>query len=82
MYRLKTGVNLKLLEQFGYHKSIDDSCHKCYRKDLEYLDYIAIYENGTVFIDVEDFSGNSWEKYQEELLSDLIKADLVEKIGE
>ena len=81
MLKIKDDVDLKELEQFGYHKSIDDSCHECYRKDLEYIDYIAIYENGTVFIDIEDFSGNSWEKYQEELLSDLIKADLVEKVN-
>lgn len=80
MYILKTGVNIKRLEQFGYHKAIDDGCHECYRKDLEYTDYIAIYENGTILIDVEDFCGSSWSEFQEKMLSDLIKADLVEKV--
>lgn len=79
-YKLKEDVNFNQLEQFGYYKGLDDSCHKAYIKDLEYNDYIAIYEDKTILVDVEDFCGSSWKKFIEDLLQDLIQADLVERI--
>lgn len=80
MLRIKEGIDLKELEKLGYRLGIDDSCHEAYIKDLEYNDYIAIYEDRTIFIDVEDFCGSSWEKFEEELLNDLFLADMVERI--
>lgn len=80
MLRIKEGIDLKELEKFGYRLGIDDSCHEAYIKDLEYNDYIAIYEDRTIFIDVEDFCGSSWERFEKELLNDLFLADMVERI--
>ena len=80
MLKIKDGVDLKELEKFGYHKGLDDGCHEAYIKELEYNDYIAIYEDKNILIDVEDFCGNSWKEFEEELLYDLIKADMVEKV--
>ena len=57
----------------------DDGCHKAYIKDLEYNDYIAIYDDRRIFIDIEDFCGSSWEELENKLLYDLIKANLVVK---
>ena len=80
MLKIKDNVDLKELEKFGYYLGQDDGCHKAYIKDLEYNDYIAIYDDRTILIDVEDFCGSSWEEFEEKLLQDLIKADLVEKV--
>ena len=82
MFKIKDDVDLKELEKFGYYKGLDDSCHEAYIKQLEYLDYIAIYNNRTIFIDVEDFYGNSFEKFEQEVLYDLIQAGLVEKVSD
>ncbi len=79
MLKIRDDVDLKELEKFGYKLWQDDSCHKAYIKDLEYNDYIAIYEDGRILIDVEDFCGSDWEEFQNKLLYDLIKADLVVK---
>lgn len=80
MLKIKDDVDLKELEKFGYKLGLDDGCHEAYIKDLEYNDYIAIYEDKTIFIDVEDFCGSSWEEFVKEQLSDLTKADLVEVV--
>ena len=80
MLKIRDDVDLKELEKFGYCLGQDDSCHKAYIKDLEYNDYIAIYDDRTILIDVEDFCGSSWEEFEKKLLQDLIKADLVEKV--
>jgi hypothetical protein len=77
--KIRDDIDLKELEKFGYRLGQDDGCHEAYIKDLEYNDYIAIYEDGRIFIDVEDFCGSDWEQFQNELLQDLIKADLVVK---
>ncbi len=78
--KIKDDVDLKELEKFGYYLGKDDIMQKAYIKDLEYNDYIAIYENGNIYIGVEDFCGNSWSAFVNDLLNDLIKADLVEKV--
>ena len=80
MLKIIDNVDLKELEKFGYKLGLDDSCHEAYIKDLEYNDYIAIYEDKAIFIDVEDFCGSSWEEFVREQLSDLTKADLVEVV--
>ena len=79
MWKIRDDVDLKKVEKFGYKLGQDDSCHKAYIKDLEYNDYIAIYEDGRILIDVEDFCGSDWEEFQNKLLQDLIKAGLVVK---
>lgn len=79
MLKIRDDVDLKELEKFGYRLGKDDGCHEAYIKDLKYNDYIAIYEDGTIFISVDDFCGSDWEKFQNELLYDLIKANLVVK---
>lgn len=81
-WKLKDNIQFEELNKFGYYKGLDDSCHKAYIKDLKYNDYIAIYGNRTIIIDIEDFCGNDWDKYVEELLKDLIQANIVERIGE
>lgn len=78
MYRIRKNIDLKELEKFGYRLGQDDGCHKAYIKDLKYNDYIAIYKDGTILIDVEDFCGSNFEEFQNELLYDLIKSNLVE----
>jgi len=77
MLKIKDDVDLKELEKFGYRLGLDDGCHEAYIKDLEYNDYIAIYKDRTIFIDIEDFCGSDWKKFQNEKLDDLIKAGLV-----
>lgn len=82
MLKIKDEVDLKELEKFGFKLGIDDSCHKAYIKDLEYNDYIAIYEDRTILLDIEDFCGSSWKQFVEEKLKDLIQANLVEKVSD
>ena len=82
MFKIKDEVDLKELEDFGYRLGTDDSYHKAYIKDLEYNDYIAIYEDRTIFLDIEDFCGSSWKSFVEEQLYDLIQAGYVEKVGD
>ena len=79
MLKIRDDVNLKELEKFGYRLGQDDGCHEAYIKDLKYNDYIAIYEDRTILIDVEDFCGSDFEEFQNKLLYDLIKANLVVK---
>ena len=69
---------MKELEKFGYELGLDDGCHEAYIKDLGYGDYVAIYEDRLIFIDVHDFCGSILEKF----IDDLIKADLVEKVSD
>ena len=82
MLKIKDNVNLKELEKFGFYKGLDDACHKCYLKDLDYLDYIAIYEDKKIYFDIEDFCGSDWNKYCKSLIQDLINAELVEKVSD
>lgn len=79
MSKLKNGINLKELDKFGYKLGIDDSCHQAYIKDLGNLDYIAIYEDRRILIDIEDFCGNDLKKYKDHLLMDLKKANMLEE---
>ena len=79
MLKIRDDVDLKELEKFGYKLGQDDRCHKAYIKDLEYNDYIAIYEDRRILTDIEDFCGNNFEEFQNKLLHDLIKANLVVK---
>lgn len=79
-YKLKENINFYQLEQFGYRLGQDDGCHKAYIKDLEYNDYIAIYEDRTILLGIEDFCGSSWEQFVEKMLEDLIKANLVKEM--
>lgn len=79
MLKIRDDAKLEDLEKFGYRLGQDDGCHEAYIKDLEYNDYIAIYEDGRIFISVEDFCGSDWEQFQNELLHDLIKEGLAVK---
>lgn len=81
-WKLKDNIQFEELEKYGYHKGLDDGCHKAYIKDLKYNDYIAIYEDRTILIDIEDFCGNDWDKYVEKLLGDLIQAQIIEKVSD
>ena len=45
----------RLLQKFGYYVGQDDCGYKAYIKDLKYNDYIAIYDDRTILIDLEDF---------------------------
>ena len=72
MLKIRDSVDLKELEKFGYRLGQDDGCHEAYIKDLKYNDYIAIYEDGRILIDVE--------KWVSEIYKDLKPFfDLVEK---
>lgn len=74
MLKINPEKDIKELEKFGYYKGLDDGCHEAYIKDLGYGDYIAIYDDGRILIDIEDFCGS-----EEKILYDLIKADMVIK---
>ena len=80
MLKVKDHVDLKELEKLGYKLGQDDGCHEAYIKELGYHDYIAIYDDRTILLDIEDFCGSSWEKFIENQLFDLIEADLIERI--
>lgn len=80
MLKIRDDVDLKELEKFGYYVGQDDCGYKAYKKDLKYNDYIAIYDDRTILIDLEDFCGSSLKELEKELLYDLIQAGLVEKV--
>lgn len=84
MLKIKDNVDLKELEKFGF-KIMKKHYYKCKRNS-----YSVNLENGYIEIDsntrwlVQDgtnFSRIDEIKYQDKLY-DLIKADLVEKVGE
>ena len=83
MLKIKDNVDLKELEKFGFRYYTGYYGSRGYLKELEYNDDIFIYEdNKKVFFEIEDFCGDDWNKFCEELVYDLIKADLVEKVDE
>lgn len=58
-------------------KGIDDGCHEALIKDLEYTDYIAVYEDRSILVDVEDLMVSE-DRLSE--IQQLIQAGLVEKV--
>ena len=79
MLKIKDNVNLKELEKFGYYKSSMYG-QPSYNKDLEDNDTLAIIiETKKLFLDTW---GCINEKYLLKVADDLIKSDLVEKVGE
>ena len=78
MLKIKDDVDLKELEKFGFYP--DDF--------LE--DKVAIYSNGNVHIEIYDEIYDKWNSRKIyaltsaylDVLYDLIKADLVEKVGD
>ena len=82
-YKVKDDVNLKELNKYGYEYGKDDIMQPAYIKELEHGDYIAIYpDNRKICVFVEDFCGNSWSKFVDDLLQDLKEANLIEKLEE
>lgn len=77
MLKIRDDVDLKELEKFGFKEGLDDGCHEALIKDLGYNDYIAIYEDGIIFVDVEDLMVSE-EDFTP--IKDLIQAGLVEKV--
>ena len=67
MYRIRKDIDLKELEKFGYRLVKDDGYHKAYIKDLKDNDYIAIFGDGTILIDVKDFCGDNFEELQNDI---------------
>ena len=78
MYRIRKDIDLKELEKFGYRLVKDDGYHKAYIKNLKNNDYIAIFGDGTILIDVKDFCEDNFEELQNKLLHDLIEEGLIE----
>ena len=79
MLKIKDNVDLKELEKFGYYKASMYG-QPSYNKDLEDNDTLAIIiETRKLFLDTW---GCINEKYLLKVADDLIKADLVEKVGE
>ena len=79
MLKIKDNVDLKELEKYGYYKD----CNNEYYKDDEYCgERVSIFvnENKTFFIEWGYYIMRNEE--QERFLQDLIKAGLVEKVGE
>ena len=76
MLKIRDDVDLKELEKFGFKEGLDDVCHKALIKNLEYNDYIAVYEDKHILVDIEDLMVD-----EEELtpIKELIKAGLVVK---
>ena len=78
MLKIKDNVPIEELEKFGFKKGIDDSCHEALIKDLKYNDYIAVYEDKSILVDVEDLMVSE-DRLPE--IQELIQAGLVEKVG-
>ena len=69
MLKIRDDVDLKELEKFGFKEGLDDGCHKALIKNLEYNDYIAVYEDKHILVDIEDLMVD-----EEELaLGDILK---------
>ena len=77
MLKIKDDVDLKELEKFGFKEGLDDGCHKALIKDLGYTDYIAVYEDRHILVDVEDLMVSE-EDFTP--IKNLIQAGLVEKV--
>lgn len=81
IYKVKDNINLEELIKYGYEYGKTDIMQPAYIKELEYGDYIAIYpDNRKICVYVEDFCGNSWSKFVDNLLQDLKEANLIEKL--
>ena len=78
MLKIKDNVDLKELEKYGYYKASMYG-QPSYNKDLEDNDILAI------IIDTRKLFLDTWgcinEKYLLKVADDLIKADLVERVG-
>lgn len=69
--------DMKELEKYGYNFGIEYPIGKAYIKNLGYGDYISIRKDGRIHIEIEDFCGDNYEQFVNELLDDLIKANLL-----
>jgi hypothetical protein len=79
MLKIKDNVDLKELEKYGYKEAIVYPLGNAMIKTLEYDDFIFIKDDYIGF-EINDFCGSDYEKYCEELVNDLIKDGLVEKV--
>ena len=83
MLKIKDNVDLKELKKYGFIKvkkgttGFTDIVDYWYSKDNSEYECITIFKDRTVYLGV-DVTGDS---YVYDTLFDLIKADLVEKIG-
>ena len=85
MLKIKDNVDLKELEKYGL---LHNPSSECYEDDYDFIN-LCIYENDReIQISIDDnaygFSKNYEKsvKRAKNILYDLIKADLVEKVGE
>ena len=77
MLKIKDNVDLKELEKYGYNNKYSND----YEKVIGYAKTLWV-ENDTRFIWLEDsMSCLVGNEILEPLIQDLIKADLVEKVG-
>lgn len=76
MLKIKDNVDLKELEKYGFNCIDEEKQIYVIKLCKQYDEEINIY-NGEI-----DISLDGWETNNLDLLYDLIKADLVEKIGE
>ena len=87
MLKIRDNVNLKELEKFGfkYTPNCYENYKLCLQNDLEGAIYIRI-TNDKIVYPVSDLDmynlGNKNEFKMYDILYDLIKADLVEKVEE
>ena len=78
MLKIRDNVDLKELENYGYNNKYSDD----YEKVIGYGETIWV-ENNTRNIWLESsMSYFDEEKFIEPVIQDLIKADLVEKVGD
>ena len=78
MLKIKSNVDLKELERYGYNK-YNKTGH--YEKVIGYAETLWIEQDGSIWLE-SSMSYIDDDKYIEPLIQDLIKADLVEKVGD
>ena len=77
MLKIKDNVDLKELEKFGFKKIRFNEFRNYYNKEENDIDYF-IWEDTRII----EINSNNYDRELDNLLYDLIKADLVEKVGE
>ena len=82
MLKIKDNVDLKILRKYGFKKDPEKSYYYSLKEDFEIFVWITKgydYKPRHIYIEVKDYSMILSEF---EVLYDLIKADLVEKVEE
>ncbi len=85
MLKIKDNVDLKELKKYGfkYTPNCYDNYKLCLQNDLEGAIYIKITKNRIVYpvVDLDVYNLSNKNEFQiHDILYDLIKADLVEKV--